>query len=203
MNHRTFRSLTFRQKLQYLWYYDKYYFLAACFLLFFVLYFIVPFVSGLFYKTRFSIAIVDCNSSQQQNTDLLEKDLIQALGLNASNEKIRIDTSSTRQENESASVINLTITMSEISQNDIVICDEETYQQFKEHGAFLNLSDTFGTSVSKDLLYDDYSLNLDKSDIWKTLKMTNYTPAHVCVLKESPHQNLVPAFINYLFSTNK
>lgn len=200
MNDRTFRTLTFRQKLQYLWDYGKYYFLGITFLLFFIVYFIVPYISDLSYKTKFSIAIVDCNSSQQSNIDLLEKELISELGLNPSKETVRIDTSPVQQENESASVINLTIAMSGISQNDIVICDEKTYLKFQKQGAFVNLTDTFGILLPKYILYDDYSINLEKSVVWRALKLTDYSPARVCVLKESPHQDLVPDFINYLFS---
>lgn len=194
-----FRSLTFRQKMQYLWDYDKYYFLAGILFICFFCYFIVPYLSSLKQDTRFSIAIIDCSFDRQSDSETLEQMLLSALGLTEKQDHIRIDTSASSQETDSVSVINTTIAMSGISENDIVICDEATYLKFQEQGAFLTLSDFMEDHTLSGISATGDAVDLSQSERWQNLGYTTYTPAYACVLKEAVHPDYFVSFIAYFF----
>ena len=191
----------FRKKIYNLWYYHKLLLGITLLILFFIIYFIIPYIHGFSQNTRLSIAIINGNALCSTEKETLEKDLLAALSLNDPHDHIQIDTSVSTSDNNSATVIHTAIAMSAISENDLVICNESAYRKYAAQGAFLNLQTELqpANTFDADILATDYAFDLSKSPVWRAFSFTDYSPVYACILKEAPHKEQLPKLITYLF----
>lgn len=192
----TIRSLRGKKRLEYLWAYYRFVIVIVLAVLFAVCT-IGTMVRNMSQNPVLSIVIVDAVQDDSESDENLEESIRNYIGAEGKHDQVQIDTSVSSADTDE-NTAKLTVAMSSVSDNDVIICNQTVYDKFKEAGAFKDPKEVLGDTYSEFVPYmTNGVIDISKCPGW-TEEMLTYSPAYVCVLNSSPHEEQAAVFMEYL-----
>lgn len=193
----TIKSLKGRKKWEYLWTYYKSYLIMAGAVIF-VLYAACVMIHNLMEETVLSIVFIDAGSRLKESEESIEQQIANQMGL-SDWERVEINTSVISADTEE-NIAKMTVELSTVSGNDLVICDEEVYKKYKNAGAFADIEKVLGGEYGKYVSYmEQGELDLSKAPKKTESEDLAYSPAYICVLKNTEHIEEIKEFLQCIY----
>ncbi|OUP79520.1 hypothetical protein B5F07_21890 [Lachnoclostridium sp. An169] len=191
------KSMTFRQKIEYLWTYYKIW-LVVLLAVIMVGSIIVTMVQNAMKVELLSIAIVDADMNAQEQIDRMTDDLLDYIGTGDKYETITMDASAGSGDDYTDVTKRMVLLAS--GTVDLFICNEETYEEYDEQGGFRDWSEILGDDYGQ---YEQYMTNgvldLSKSEKWQEYGITFYEPVYAGALAASEKDENLKAFAEFFF----
>lgn len=188
------KSMTGKQKVQYIFDYYKFVFIIILIVIV-VVYAGVQIYQNSQTKELLSIAVTDVNYGSEESSEQLKQDLLDSIGTGNKREAISLDTSITTGDDYTTSM-KMAVVMS-AGTTDILICDQETYESCVEQGAFKQWDEVLENTDQYSGYLEDGKINLAKSEKWESYQLTSYEPVYAGVLVSSDNDQAVEEFIQF------
>lgn len=191
------RQLTFGQKLQYLWDYEKW-------ILVMIVVVICMICTGItiYHNMKTEVLLRVIVTDAQSDGTALAEQFRAYLGATGENQIVEIDnTVVTNEENSmvgGASTMKLTSLIA-ANNMDVMICNESLYEQFEEQGAFLDIREVLGADTedyAEDIVGDVICMDAEKLNGIEPI--SPYEKIYVAVLVNSENRENAADFIRFL-----
>lgn len=163
---KTFRELSGREKVAYLWDYYKWWFIFGGIFIFVSVYSLPGIIENHKEPVLYA-AFVNTQIVSQENTSLME-DFVEAEGFDMKGKRIVLDTSLMINRNKADSVSmqcnQKLIALLSSHTLDVLVCDEENFQFYAENGCFQSLEEVLPEDLFERLRPYMLTCDSDKGD---------------------------------------
>ena len=194
------KSMSFKEKLEYLWTYYKVWllvFILGCI----VIGFLVEIYQNSKYNTILNVAVV--NSHNVEENSNAERIILEALGSADEYDRVQLDTTYQLGTDIQAADSNLVMKVSTIvaaGDMDVMVCDRTMYEYFSKQDYFWPMEDLLSEEEKQSYgeAVEQYAVRLENSGVLREMDIVAYEPVYAAVIAGSRQTDNAKAMIKYL-----